>query len=180
MGRDRGLRGDEHELQILTQRGQQRQVVGGRPSDSVACSDEPTRPALRTALDFLVGHVADLADACPLGQQRLVEWRQRQEGLQKIDSDRPTTFQASSAVKLRNGAIQRSMACVICHRAVWALRRASEAGPAGVQAVLQDVEVEGAQVLAAIDLQLGHDRVELVHLVVRQDVGLQLASRDSA
>ena len=34
------------------------------------------------------------------------------------------TAQASSAVKLRKGAIQRSMACVICHSAVCALRRA--------------------------------------------------------
>ena len=36
----------------------------------------------------------------------------------------PMSFQASSAVKLRKGAIQRSMAWVMCHRAVWALRRA--------------------------------------------------------
>ena len=39
------------------------------------------------------------------------------------------TLQASSAVKLRNGAIQRSMAWVICHKAVWAERRASESAP---------------------------------------------------
>ena len=38
------------------------------------------------------------------------------------------TAQASSAVKLRNGAIQRSMACVICHSAVCAERRASDFG----------------------------------------------------
>ena len=47
----------------------------------------------------------------------------------KIDSDEPKTFQASSAVKLRNGAIQRSIACVICQSAVCALRRASDLGP---------------------------------------------------
>ena len=40
----------------------------------------------------------------------------------------PSTPQASSAVKLRNGAIQRSMAWVICHSAVCALRRASDLG----------------------------------------------------
>ena len=37
-------------------------------------------------------------------------------------------FQASSAVKLRNGAIQRSIACVMCHSAVCAERRASDFG----------------------------------------------------
>ena len=31
----------------------------------------------------------------------------------KIDSDAPNVAHASSAVKLKNGAIQRSMACVI-------------------------------------------------------------------
>jgi len=31
-------------------------------------------------------------------------------------------------VKLRNGAIQRSIACEICHSAVCALRRASDLG----------------------------------------------------
>ena len=46
----------------------------------------------------------------------------------KIDSESPNTFHASSAVKLRKGAIQRSMACVSCHSAVWALRRASDFG----------------------------------------------------
>ena len=44
----------------------------------------------------------------------------------------------------------------------------------GVKAVFQHVEVERAQVFAAIDLQFGDDRVEFINLVVRQDVGLQL------
>ena len=48
----------------------------------------------------------------------------------KIDADCPgaNTFHASSAVKLRNGAIQRSIAWVICQSAVCALRRASDFG----------------------------------------------------
>ena len=46
----------------------------------------------------------------------------------KIDSDAPNTAQASSAVKLKKGAIQRSMAWVIWCRAVCALRRASDLG----------------------------------------------------
>ena len=46
----------------------------------------------------------------------------------KIESPCPTSFQASSAVKLKKGAIQRSMACVSRHSAVCALRRASEWG----------------------------------------------------
>jgi hypothetical protein len=48
----------------------------------------------------------------------------------KIDSPLPQNFQASSAVKLRKGAIQRSIACVMCQSAVCALRRARE--PAAV------------------------------------------------
>ena len=46
----------------------------------------------------------------------------------KIDSDAPNTPQASSAVKLKKGAIQRSIACVIWCSAVWALRLASDLG----------------------------------------------------
>ena len=46
----------------------------------------------------------------------------------KIESVPPNTFQASSAVKLRKGAIQRSMACVMFHSTVCALRRASDFG----------------------------------------------------
>ena len=48
----------------------------------------------------------------------------------KIDGRRPgaNTCHASSAVKLRNGAIQRSIACVMCHSAVCAERRASDFG----------------------------------------------------
>ena len=44
----------------------------------------------------------------------------------------------------------------------------------GVEAVLQHVEVERAEVFGAVDLQLGDDRVELVDLVVREHLGLQL------
>ena len=40
----------------------------------------------------------------------------------------PITFHASSAVKLRNGAIQRSIAWAMRPRAVCAERRACEAG----------------------------------------------------
>ena len=48
----------------------------------------------------------------------------------KIDGDWPGARigHASSAVNDRNGAIQRSIACVICHSAVWAERRASDFG----------------------------------------------------
>lgn len=47
-------------------------------------------------------------------------------------------------------------------------------GRGGVEPVFEHVQVEGTQVFAAIHLQLGHHGVEFVHLVVRQDVGLQL------
>ena len=40
----------------------------------------------------------------------------------------PNTFHASSAVKLRNGAIQRSIAWAMCQSAVCAERRASDFG----------------------------------------------------
>ncbi len=48
----------------------------------------------------------------------------------KIDGDLPGARigHASSAVNERKGAIQRSMACVICHSAVCAERRASDFG----------------------------------------------------
>ena len=48
----------------------------------------------------------------------------------KIDGERPgaSTGHASSAVKLRKGAIQRSIACVRCHSAVCAERLACDFG----------------------------------------------------
>ena len=78
----------------------------------------------------------------------------------------PNTFHASSAVKLRNGAIQRSIACAIVPER--RLRRAPRVRSRRrrVEAVLEDVEVERAQVLRAEHLQLRDDRVELVDAVV--------------
>ena len=46
----------------------------------------------------------------------------------KIDGEWPNTFQASSAVNERKGAIQRSIACVRCHSVVCAARRAGDLG----------------------------------------------------
>jgi hypothetical protein len=45
-----------------------------------------------------------------------------------MDSEAPKVRQASSAVKLKKGAIQRSMAWVIWCKAVCALRRANDLG----------------------------------------------------
>ncbi len=55
------------------------------------------------------------------------------------------------------------------------LRRASGAriGGRGVQAILQHVQIEAAQVLGAEHLQLGDHRVELVDVVMREDLALQ-------
>ena len=46
----------------------------------------------------------------------------------KMDSEVPKACQASSAVKLKNGAIQRSMACVMRYSTVCAERLANDLG----------------------------------------------------
>ena len=95
-----------------------------------ACSDEPTLPSVRSAsislftasrISRMRAHFASsAASGVPNFQYIWV----------KIDADLPgaKTCHASSAVKLRNGAIQRSIACAICHSAVCAERRASDFG----------------------------------------------------
>jgi len=95
---------------------------------TAACSEAPMRPSARTSSMRLLTssrisrmrlHLASSAGASPgAGMSQKVSV--------KMEGERPgaNTCQASSAVKLRNGAIQRSMAWVRCHSAVWALRRA--------------------------------------------------------
>ena len=127
-------------------------------------------PSARSASISLFDVVAHRADARPLREQRVVAPGARVAV--GLDEDRrrrrpaPNTFHASSAVKLRNGAIQRSIACVIVPER--GLRRAPRRRlrRGGVEAVLQHVEVERAEVFAAEDLQLGDHRMELVDLVV--------------
>ena len=93
-----------------------------------ACSDEPSPPVLRSASISLftvsrtarmVAHFASSASSAS-GRFRNVSV--------KIESPPSKTFHASSAVKLRNGAIQRSMAWVMRCSAVCALRRARDLG----------------------------------------------------
>src|ERR1700687_2883715 len=43
-------------------------------------------------------------------------------------------------------------------------------GGSGVKAILQDVEIKATQLLGAIELQLAHDRMELVLVVARAHV----------
>ena len=81
----------------------------------------------------------------------------------------------SSAVKARIGAISRVSVCTMCHSALCAERRAREFVRRGVEAVLEDVEVEGAEILGAEALQRLHHLVELEALVVGDALLLQLA-----
>ena len=114
----------------------------------------------RTSRDALA-HLASSAGVGP-GAQRRCRSRRRSRAI----AFGPNTFHASSAVKLRNGAIQRSIAWAMCQSAVCAERRAVRLRRRRVEAVLQDVEVERAEVLGAEHLQLGDHRVELVDAVV--------------
>jgi hypothetical protein len=94
-----------------------------------ACSDEPTCPRAHF-LDRLVRDLADRAQAFPFREQRRIARLQRPEGLGEDRDRRPgaNTCHASSAVKLRKGAIQRSIAWVMCQSAVCAERRAKDLG----------------------------------------------------
>jgi hypothetical protein len=70
--------------------------------------------------------------------------------------------QTSSAVKDRIGAISFTTDCRMCHRALWAERRARTAGLGGVEAILEDVEIEPPRSSEAEVLQGLHDAVEFV------------------
>jgi hypothetical protein len=72
----------------------------------------------------------------------------------------PRSCQISSAVKDRIGAIRRTTDCRMCHRALWAERRAADLA-GGVEAVLEDVQIHGAQIFGGEVLQGLHDAVEL-------------------
>ena len=67
----------------------------------------------------------------------------------------------SSAVKVRMGATSRTSASVICHSTVCAERRAMARGREGVHAVLEHVEIKGAQVH---DGELVHGLVDAMEL----------------
>ena len=95
---------------------------------SSACSDAPTKPSVRL---FSISLLAISRTCCTARHlsinAELLEARSVKVS-KKIDSDLPNVAHASSAVKLRNGDIQRSMAWVIWCRAVCALRRARDFG----------------------------------------------------
>jgi hypothetical protein len=67
----------------------------------------------------------------------------------------------------------------MCHSALCAERRAASGGR-GVQTVLEDVEVEAAEILGAEGLQRLDDAVELEALVVGFALRLQLRVMASA
>ena len=146
----------------------------GAASFTLACSEEPTWPAARTfSISLLTAsrisrmrvHLARSASsgcaqvAVDLGEDRLA-----------VAAELPGLF-GREAEEGRHPAQHRLRD--VPQRRLRAAPRA-RAGRGGVEPVLQDVEVEGAQVLRAVDLQLGHHRVELVDLVVRQHLGLEL------
>ena len=94
----------------------------------LACSDEPNLPSARTVSMSLLTALRISPMRAHLVSKAASAWPKSTKVSKKMDSEWPNKPQASSAVKLRNGAIQRSMACVIWCKAVCALRRASDLG----------------------------------------------------
>ena len=124
--------------------------------------------------NVLVDDIAQLADTRPLGQQCGVGCAELGVGLHEDRFGRsehgPGLF-GGEAQERRHPA-QHGVGDLV----QGSLRAApgQRLGRAGVKPVFQNVEVKRAQVFAAVNLQLGDHRVEFIHLVVRQDVGLQL------
>jgi hypothetical protein len=145
----------------------------------VACSDEPTLPAARRASMSLLtwsrisrmrAHLASSASSAA------GSWHRSPEDRLRCAHQLPGFF-GGEAQERRHPAQhglgdlpQRGLGAAAGQRL----------GCSGVQAVLEDVQVEAAQVFAAVQLQLGHHRVEFIHLVVRQHLGLELRLRGSA
>jgi len=97
---------------------------------SSACSDEPTPPSLRTSSMALLAASRMACTRSHLAISAESPDSRCQKVSAKIENDAPgaNTGNASSAVKLSIGAIQRSIACVMCHSAVCAERRAKDLG----------------------------------------------------
>ena len=149
-------------------------VAIGTVSATLACSDEPTLPASRSvSISLLTSsraarmrvHLSSSASSgAPISRVGLEEDRfgvaeqlPRFLGREAEERRHPAQHRVRDVPQRRLRAAARQR-----------LRRR------GVEPVLEDVEVERAQVFRAIDLQLGHHRVELVDLVVRQHLGLEL------
>ena len=172
----RHRRGDEDELQALAQRGQQCVGLGRRRDHHRGLQRRAQATGAAHILDGLVHRLAQRADGLPLGQQRGVG---RDHGPVGLGKDRAPAGREHGPGLLGGEAEEGR------HPAQHGLgdvpQRGLRAAPGhalgrrGVEAVLQHVQVEGAQVLAAIHLQLGHHRVELIDLEVGQDLALQRA-----
>mmetsp|Transcript_70457 Transcript_70457/g.166067 ORF Transcript_70457/g.166067 Transcript_70457/m.166067 type:complete len:326 (+) Transcript_70457:628-1605(+) len=167
-------RGDEDEAQVLAQAGEQGLVLLVDLQHQLCLQRRADGAGGAHGLNGLVDLVADLVDAGPLGQQAGFGRAEVPVGLGEdglaLREDLPG-FLGREAEEGRHPAQHRVRD--LPQRGLG--RAAGQAlGRRGVEAVLQHVEVEGAEVLGAIDLQLGHHRVELVALEVGQDLGLQL------
>ncbi len=147
-------------------------------SSSSACSEAPTLPSVRSASIDLEALGAHRADRLPARDQAGLAFLRRQgvEGVQhhavrglagpgRVE-DGPGLLGGEG--QDRRHQLQQRLRDVPQRGLRGAARQAASGG--GVQAVLEDVEVEGAQVLRAEHLQRLHDAVEL-HLRV---VGLGL------
>ena len=87
--------------------------AAGTASCTSACSEAPTLPSVRTASICLLT-VSRISRMRPhLASSPASGWPRSLKVSRKMDSLCPKSFQASSAVKDRKGAIQRSMACVM-------------------------------------------------------------------
>ena len=168
---DRRRRRDEDEAQVVAEARQQlAQSPGSASTSTSACSDEPSLPSARSASICRFDSARDLADA-------LATWRAAPASTQArdvavgLDEDRRRALRREHLPRLLGGEAEERRHPAQ-HRVGDVPERGLRRAPRvrlrrrRVEAVLQDVEVERAEVLGAEHLQLGDDRVELVDAVV--------------
>src|SRR5467141_2452872 len=161
---------EHHELEILAEAAEQRVVAAVGVEVDLGLQRRADLARRAQLLDFLAHGVAQLAQALPLRQQlrAVLRARQRMPGLEE---HAVAALSGKHLPELLGGEAQDRRHQP--HQAVGdvverGLRRAprQRVRLAGVEAVLQDVEAEGAEVLGAEPLELLRDQVELVALVI--------------
>ena len=171
------LRGDQHEAQVVAQRRQQGLGIGTGVQGDFGLQRRADAAGDAHGFQLLLHLGAHGADAGPALEQIGFAGLRRQvvPGMQEhrvVACQLRPHFLAGERQDRRHPARERVRQVV---QRVLRGTPCAAVGAAGVEAVLQDVEVEAAEVFRAEALQLLHDEVEFVGVVMRLQFALQLA-----
>src|SRR5215470_6528957 len=180
---DLRARSDQHEAQVMAQARERIEVRLAGADDDVGLQRRADLTQFAPLLDAFERRLAYFQDSLPLRNQRSTVRNRRQHVLPLVHEDRRIL-----RIKDRPGLFggERENRCHqlqqrIADRDELGLRRAARSPVLrrGIEAVLQDVDVEPAQVLRAIRLQLLDDQMKLIGVVRRFDrLGHHLRARE--